>query len=469
MSGLCQAIQLRKAGYESITILERSDDVGGTWLANSYPNCGCDVPSFLYSYSFAPNPNWSQKYARQPEILQYFRDCAERFDIRRHIRFQASVTAACWNQSSRCWMVELAHGETLEADFLISAVGQLSQPQIPAFTGVTSFRGESWHSAEWNHDFSLEGKRLAVIGNGASTIQFLPTLVQKAKHVYLFQRSPSWIHPLDNYRYSSWASWMFRNVPLAAKLHRLWIFLMCEWTIIAFREGDISNRIYRWWLERKMKKLLPASLHSKLIPTYAPGCKRILLSSDFLQTVQRPNVTLVTDPIASLSETGICAGEQSYEVDAIVYGTGFEATSLLQTISITGRDGLKLQDAWHAHPKTLWGITAPGFPNLFLLYGPNTNLGHNSIIYMVEHQVSYVTQCLREMAAQNACMIEPDAKAVEKYGQLIQSRLGETVWAQGCSNWYRKADGTIPNNWYTAAFRYGQMIRNPDFQSLEMS
>lgn len=468
MSGLCQAIKLRQAGYESITIVERSSDVGGTWLENSYPNCGCDVPSFLYSYSFAPNPNWTQKYARQPEILQYFRHCADRFDVRRHILFETTVKSARWDGATRNWLVELDDGRMLVAEVLISAVGQLNKPQIPIFPGSETFRGVSWHSARWNHLYPIDGKRLVIIGNGASTIQFLPVLAQKAAHVTLFQRSPSWIHPLNNHRYGDWARSMFRNVPLAAKLYRLWIFLMCEWTIIAFREGDVPNRVYRWWLERKMKSILSAALHPKLVPTYAPGCKRILLSSDFLQAIQRPNVTVVTEPIESLHSGGVRTADGAYDADAIIYGTGFEATELLSTIDINGRNGVSLQDAWRNHPKTLWGITTPEFPNLFLLYGPNTNLGHNSIIYMIERQVSYIMQCIKEMARRNVSEIHLKPSAANKCVEFIQSKLRNTVWASGCSNWYRKPDGTIPNNWYTAAFRYGQIIRKPDFDSFEM-
>lgn len=466
MSGLGMAIRLRQAGYRNITLLEKSQDVGGTWLENSYPNCGCDVPSFLYSFSFAPKPDWTEKYARQPEILQYFRECADRFRIREFIRFGTTVTGAAWNEESAVWQVTTAEGITLEAEFLVSAVGQLNRPRYPDIPGRDEFQGAQWHSARWNHSAELKDRRVAVIGNGASSIQFVPSVAQQASHLWLFQRSPSWIHPLHNYRYPRWAHWCFRKLPLAARLHRLWIFLMCEWRIIAFREGSLASRIYRNWLAHKMRKVLPPAMHSTLIPEYEPGCKRILLSSDYLQTVQRPNVTVVTAPIERLTRDTIVTSADSVAVDAVIYATGFEATELLQPLRILGQNGLALHDAWKDHPQALCGIMTPGFPNLFLLYGPNTNLGHNSIIYMVEHQVSYILKCLKRMRRQGSVTIEPRPEATQQYDAEVQRRLQDTVWAGACSSWYKKPDGSIPNNWHSSAAAYARMLRRPDYAAL---
>jgi cation diffusion facilitator CzcD-associated flavoprotein CzcO len=467
MSGLCLAIQLRQAGYRNITLLEKSNDVGGTWLDNTYPNCGCDVPSFLYSFSFAPNYEWSQKYARQPEILQYFRDCADKYQIRPLIRFSTCVEQATWDDACHKWRVATTTGEVLEADFLATAVGQLNRPRIPEFPGADLFQGAAWHSARWNHDVDLKGKRVAVIGNGASSIQFVPVLAEQVDQLYVFQRSASWIHPLHNYHYPRWMQWCFRNLPLAAKLHRAKIFFDCEWRIIAFREHSLANRIYTWWLRRTMRKQLPEDLHDKLIPDYAPGCKRILLSSDYLQTMQRANVTLVADAVTALNANGVVTGEQSWPVDAIIYGTGFEAADLLQPIQFFGRGGVSLHDTWRDHPQTLYGIMAPQFPNLFLLYGPNTNLGHNSIIYMVEHQVQYILNCLRQLRAQQKTMIEARPEAVTKYDAAVQQKLQDTVWAGGCSSWYKKPDGSIPNNWYGAACSYGRLLKHPAAETVK--
>ena len=255
MSGLCLAIRLRREGIGSITLLEKSDEVGGTWLDNSYPNSGCDVPSFLYSFSFAPKPDWTMKYARQPEILDYFRDCADRFDVRKLVKFNTTVKSARYDEDSATWTITTNTGETLTADIFVSAVGQLNRPRIPDIEGLDQFEGTAWHSARWNHDFDLKDKTVAVIGNGASAIQFVPKLAKEVKRLHLFQRTPSWIHPLHNYRYPNWAKACFRKFPFTGKLHRLYIYLMCEWRIIAFREDSLANRIYRWWLTRKMKQI----------------------------------------------------------------------------------------------------------------------------------------------------------------------------------------------------------------------
>ncbi|MCA9064679.1 MAG: NAD(P)/FAD-dependent oxidoreductase [Planctomycetaceae bacterium] len=465
MSGLCLAIRLRQSGIDDIVIIEKSDEVGGTWLENDYPNSGCDVPSMLYSFSFAPYYDWTWKYARQPEILQYFRDVADRFDVRQHICFGQCVTDARYDESAKHWHVTLDDGSERTTDYFVSAVGQLNRPRIPKIDGAESFEGKTWHSARWDFQSDLTGKNVAIIGNGASTIQFIPGTAEKAGRLYLFQRSASWIHPLHNYRYPGWAKWCFHHLPLAAKLHRLWIFLMCEWRIIAFRENSLANRIYRWWLTRKMKSLIRPEMQDQLIPKYAPGCKRILLSADYLQTVQRPNVTLVTDDVTRFEPNALCAGDQAYPVDVVIYGTGFEATGLLQPMTISGRGGVRLQDAWSGHPQTLYGLATPGFPNFFMLYGPNTNLGHNSIIYMVEAQVNYILQCINEAEKRGTPELEVREDAVRAYDSEVQRSLGTTVWAGDCTSWYKTADGTIPNNWFASAYAYHKRTRTADFSA----
>ncbi|MBL8815820.1 MAG: NAD(P)/FAD-dependent oxidoreductase [Planctomyces sp.] len=465
MSGMCMAIKLKEAGTESIAILEKSDDVGGTWLDNAYPNSGCDVPSFLYSYSFAPRLNWSQKYARQPEILQYFRDVADQFDIRKLICFRQTVTEARFDESTRLWKVRTREGQEWTARFLVSAVGQLNRPQIPGIPNAGKFRGVAWHSARWNKNVDLTGKRVAIIGNGASTIQFIPEVASKAARLTLFQRTPSWIHPLYNYHYPRWATWMFENLPLAAALHRLWIFLACEWRIIAFRRGSLANRIYRWWLIRQMKARLPDELHETMIPKYEPGCKRILLSSDYLETVQQRHVEVVSEPEIEFCETGIKTKDRQIDLDVVIYGTGFQATDFLQSIQVTGLRGVSLAEAWKQRPQTLLGMMTPDFPNLFLLYGPNTNLGHNSIIYMVEGQVNYLIQCFRYMQKNGHGEVEVRTDAVRRYDEELQKALGESVWAGDCGSWYKKADGIIPNNWFGPAFSYRRRLKHPDFGS----
>jgi cation diffusion facilitator CzcD-associated flavoprotein CzcO len=469
MSGLCLAIRLRQAGFQNITLLEQSDEVGGTWYKNTYPNAGCDVPSFLYCYSFAPNYDWSMKYARQPEILEYFRHCADRFNVREKIRFNTTVLSADFDEASGSWSVHTDDGETIVADVLVSAVGQLNRPSLPNLRGLDEFRGQHWHSARWNHDFDVRDKTVAVIGNGASAVQFVPEIAKTAKQVILLQRSPNWIETQNNYRYPAWAKWAFRRIPFCASLHRLWIFLMCEWRIIAFREGGKINREYARLLRRKMKELIPPHQWPALIPEYAPGCKRILLSNDFLPTLAREHVQVIREPLERFDAAGIVTSASRHDVDAVIFATGFKANEFLQPMEIRGRDGQTLNAAWQGRPKAHLGMTMPGFPNLFLLYGPNTNLGHNSIIYMVENQVNYIVRCLKHLERSAASLMEISPAAMQRYDTEVQTRLQSTVWAGDCTNWYKSKDGTIPNNWWGSAMAFAKRAGRPDFSDFRFA
>ncbi len=463
MSGLCLAIQLKRAGIESFTVLEKSNHVGGTWFENSYPNSGCDVPSYLYSFSFAPKHDWSQKYARQPEILQYFRDCADKFGINQHIRFGTAVDHARFDEERSIWKVSTSDGETLEAEFFVSAVGQLNRPKIPDIPGLKEFQGTVWHSARWNQDYDLKGKRVAVVGNGASAVQFVPTVAAQAAQTFVYQRSPSWMQRFNNYRYSEFSKRLFSAMPWTAKLHRMWLFGMCEWRIRAIVDPWIANPIYHMWIHRRMGRRVSKELRPHLVPKYTPGCKRILLSNDFLEAFKKPNMKLVTEPIVSFSEDAIETAAGLTPVDAVIFATGFESLDFLQPMEILGRGGLPLDAAWKERPKTLLGMVAAGFPNMFMLYGPNTNLGHNSIIYMVECQVSYILKCIQYMQANGLGEIEVRPEAVANFDRRVQRKLRRTVWAGDCTSWYKKADGSITNNWYGAALEYRWAARKPKF------
>lgn len=463
MSGLCLAIQLKRAGIASFTIIEKSDRVGGTWFENSYPNSGCDVPSYLYSFSFAPKYDWTMKYARQPEILQYFQNCADRFGISEHIRFGTSVESARFDEESSLWHVTTSDGAIHQAEFFVSAVGQLNRPKVPDFPGLESFQGAKWHSARWNHAYDLRGKRVAVIGNGASAVQFVPTVAKQAERTFVYQRSPSWIQRFNNYRYSEFSKKLFQALPWTAKLHRMWIFAMCEWRIRAIVDPWVANPIYHAWIKWRMGRRIRKEMRPKLIPNYTPGCKRILLSNDFLETLQRDDVELISDPIERFNEHAIETPAGSTTVDAVIFATGFESLDFLQPMEIIGRGGEPLDAAWKERPKTLLGMVTPGFPNMFLLYGPNTNLGHNSIIYMVESQVQYILQCMRHMQSNGMGEIEVTPEAVAKFDLRVQKKLRGTVWAGNCTSWYKKADGSITNNWYGAALEYRWATRKPNF------
>lgn len=463
MSGLCLAIQLKRSGIESFQIFEKSSDVGGTWLENHYPNSGCDIPSHLYSFSFDRRHDWSQKYARQPEILKYFQTCADKFGIRPFIQFETSIEEAVFDEADKIWRVTTSDGNTHEADIFVSAVGQLNRPKIPDVEGIDQFQGATWHSARWNNEFDPTGKDVAVIGNGASAIQFLPGLAEQAKSVTLFQRSPNWIHPLNNYRYPGWAKFAFRWIPLAERLHRGWIFLVSEARFVAFANGEnFANKEYRRWLTRRMKKAANPEIVANVIPDYPPGCKRILLSSDYLETLNRENLRLVSQPLEKFTSDGVVVGEETLPVDAAIFATGFETTGFLQPMRIVGRNGVTLDEAFQPRPKTLLGVMTSGFPNLFMLYGPNTNLGHNSIIYMVECQVNYLLNCIKARKQRGAQMIEPKTEAVEMYDNQLQEKLNATIWAGDCSSWYKNAQGSIVNNWWGTASAFRRQTRRLD-------
>ncbi|MBL8812737.1 MAG: NAD(P)/FAD-dependent oxidoreductase [Planctomycetaceae bacterium] len=461
MSGICMAAMLLKRGERSFAILERSQEVGGTWLENHYPNSGCDVPSYLYSFSFAPKHDWSQKYARQPEILQYFRDVSDQLGIRPFISFGQTVTEARFSNQTKLWTVTTSSGQTWQCRFLVSAVGQLSTPATPRFEGAELYQGKAWHSARWPGDADVTGKTVAVVGNGASTIQFLPEVVRKAKHVTLYQRHPSWIHPLKNPRYSDRWHRMMKRFPVLQSLYRGYIYMDCEYRIIALWDTYIAHTIYRWWLDRNMRSKIRKDLQPVLVPNYPPGCKRILLSSDFLETVQQPNVTIETASIERLTQNGLVTKNGETQVDCIIYGTGFETHPLVSTLNIINGDGVSLRDAWSQFPSTYYGLATPNFPNLFFLYGPNTNLGHNSIIYMVETQVQHVLNLLQESASKGTQTVEVRKDAVEQFVALSQRKLKKSAWGAGCSSWYKSADGTIPNNWYTSTLWYRWCLRKP--------
>jgi cation diffusion facilitator CzcD-associated flavoprotein CzcO len=463
MSGLCLAIQLKRAAIRTFQVFEKSSDVGGTWLDNHYPNSGCDIPSHLYSFSFDRRHDWSQKYARQPEILRYFQSCADKFEVRPFIQFETGIEDAVFDESAKVWRVTTSDGQSHEADVFISAVGQLNRPKIPHIDGADEFQGTTWHSARWRKEIDLTGKDVAVIGNGASAIQFLPGLSQQAKSVTLFQRSPNWIHPLNNYRYPAWAKWAFRWLPFAQRLHRGWIFLLSEARFVAFGHGEnFANREYRRWLTRLMKKKAHEEIQSDVIPDYPPGCKRILLSSDYLETLNRDNVRLISAPLEKFDATGVVTEAESIPVDAAIFATGFETTGFLQPMRIVGRDGVTLEEAYQPRPKTLLGMMTAGFPNLFMLYGPNTNLGHNSIIFMVECQVNYLLKCLNAQATRKAQLIEPKPEAVEEYDRRLQEKLDATIWAGDCASWYKNAQGSIVNNWWGTATAFWRQTRKID-------
>ena len=469
MSGLCMAIRLKSEGFDSFVIFEKSASVGGTWAENTYPNAGCDIPSFLYSYSFVPKFDWTQKFARQPEILQYFRDCSQKFEIDSHIRFQTEIESASYDESTAKWSLKAGDGSFEEFDFFISAVGQLNRPAIPEFEGADQFQGTTFHSAQWDHTFDPMGKKVAVVGTGASAIQFLPELAEKASRLTIFQRSPNWVTRLKNFRYSKFSKATFRAIPLVARLHRFSHYAYNEGRFSVFKHGSLSSWAATSWMKLRIKLSLKEPLRSEVTPDYPLGCKRILMANDFYDTLERENVDLVTDPIRCLTEKGIATDDCNWDADAVIYATGFQTSNFLAPMEIIGRCDQSLAKVWAEKPGAYLGMMIQGFPNFFVLYGPNTNLGHNSIIYMVECQVNYIIKCMKLLSNAGAQAVEVTSKAAVEFQEMVQRRQEGTVYSSPkCTSWYKRQDGTILNNWCGGTLEYGRRTRRPNAKHLHL-
>ena len=455
-AGIGMAIRLQQAGFSDITILEKASELGGVWRDNSYPGAACDVPSHLYSFSFEPNPRWSHVFAPQAEILEYLIHCADKYDIRRLIRFEVEVTNARYEESANRWQVSLKDGNTLTCRYLITATGQLSRPALPNIPGLDNFKGDCFHSAHWNHDVDLSGKTVAVIGTGASAVQFVPEVAKQAKQVSVFQRSPNYIMERKDRPYSPFELRMMERFPWLTKLYRLQIYLNFESRSLAFsRFGWLMTPMVKWPFLRLLKKQVKnPQKRDKLVPDYPVGCKRILLTNNYLESLERENVELVTNPISRITDTGVeTEAGKSYPADVMVYGTGFAATEFLAPMQIIGKQGVDLNDAWKQGAEAYLGITVPQFPNFFMLYGPNTNLGHNSIIYMLESQIAHVMRCVTFMRKQQVEHMDVDGGQFRGFNQRVQQLLRLTVW-NGCKSWYIDANGHNSVNWPGSTLRY---------------
>ena len=464
VAGLCTAIQLKKMGVSDITIFEKSGAVGGTWRDNVYPGSGCDVPSHLYSFSFEPNWDWSRKFGLQHEIEEYLNHCADKYDVRRHIRFNTEVTDARFDEATGLWHVCTADGEERTANVLVSGVGQLNRPAYPNIPGLDDFKGIKFHSARWDHTQDLAGKRIAVIGNGASAIQFVPEIAPKVKQIHIFQRSANWIVPKPDRLYSSTEHKIYRLFPWLVRLHRYWLYLMHERNFLAFIKdhwfGNLFKKAFHQALDEHIQD---PKLKEVLTPDYPVGCKRILLTNDWLPTMARDNVEVVTAPIERVTVTGVVAADGAErEVDAIIYATGFEATDFLSPINIEGRDGRTLNQAWKDGAEAHRGIALSGFPNFFMLYGPNTNLGHNSIIFMIECQVNYIKGCITRLKEHGLAYMDVKKDAMTAFNAQLQQDIAKSVWATSCTSWYKTGAGKVTNNWSSFTLKYWWQTRAPN-------
>lgn len=466
-AGIAMGRQLDRAGMSDFVILERAGGPGGVWRANRYPGAACDVPSHLYSFSFFPNPDWSRKFSPQAEILAYLDRAAGAFDLRRRMQFGCTVTGLAFDEGEGRWRVTLEDGRTLSARTVISAVGQLSEPVMPDIPGLETFEGQVIHSAEWPQGLDVTGQNVAVIGAAASAVQLLPEMARHAAHLTVFQRTPNWIIDKPDRAFTALEKAAFRHVPGWRWLYRTASFLIHETRFSAFLSGTPANAFTRWRMLQRLKREVPdPDLRAKLTPDFAPGCKRILLTSDFYETLQRPDVTLDDSGVTRAGPREIINGKgDRVAADTLVFATGFKATQFLPTITVTGRDGRNLHEVWGESPRAYRGVAVHGFPNLFILYGPNTNLGHNSIIFMLERQSEYAARQVRRLISENLRTLEVTAEAQAHFNTRMQAKLARTVWAEDCPSWYKTRDGVITNNWSGLASGFALALAGGDAQA----
>ncbi|TBW55705.1 NAD(P)/FAD-dependent oxidoreductase [Marinobacter halodurans] len=468
--GLGMAIQLRKAGIDNFTLLEKASSVGGTWRDNTYPGAACDVQSHLYSFSFEPKSDWSRKFGLQPEIRAYLEHCAGKYGLRDHIRFNTEVTAARFDRTSGTWSVTTAQGESIEARVLITACGQLNQPAIPNIPGIDAFQGTAFHSARWDHGYDLTGKPVAVIGTGASAIQFVPQIVPRVSSLKLFQRSGAWVLPKPDRPFTGLEQWLFGTFPLVDRAYRNLIYWRNESRAIGFIRFGFLLNAFKWLARREVRRhVRDPRKREKLIPDYPIGCKRILISNDWYPAVDQDHLELITEAIDHIQPDAVATVDGTrHPVDAIIFGTGFKATDFLTPMTITGLEGLDLNDAWRDGAEAYKGISVAGFPNLFMLYGPNTNLAHSSIVFMLESQIRYVMQCVRMLEDPGLHFMDVKPQRQREYSDGLQRALKHSVWEAGCDSWYKTASGRNTNNWPGFTFSYRLMTSKLDLQDYEL-
>jgi len=463
-AGMGMGIRLLQSGVEDFVIMERDSDVGGTWSANTYPGCQCDIPSHLYSFSFAPNPDWTRTYPKQPELRAYLRKVAEDFGVRPHIRLGCEVTAADWDEGAGLWRLQTTKGE-LTADVLIGAPGPLSEPSIPEIDGLDSFAGPVFHTARWNHDEDLTGKRVAVIGTGASAIQAVPELQQIAEHVTVVQRTPPWVVPHSDRPITDVERRVYERVPLVQKIARSGVYWGRELLVPALAYKPQLMKVIERVARRHIAKQVPdIALRARVTPDYTIGCKRILPSNKWYPALGQPNVDLVTAGVTEVRPDGLVDSDGAFHAaDALVFATGFKVTDVPIAHVISGTDGRTMAEGWDGSMQAYLGTAVAGFPNLFFLVGPNTGLGHNSMVFMIEAQITYVLDALRTMRARNVGRVEVRPEAQQAYNDAIQRKLEGTVWnTGGCASWYLDENGRNTTLWPDFTWRFWKRTREFD-------
>ncbi|MEM9738545.1 MAG: NAD(P)/FAD-dependent oxidoreductase [Pseudomonadota bacterium] len=459
-SGLGMAIALHKNAKQTFKVIEKGNGVGGTWRDNTYPGCACDVPSRLYSFSFAPNPNWSRVFAPQAEIRAYLEDCARKFGVLPHIQFNTEVREARYDERGLVWHVTMTSGEVLTARVVVSGQGALHIPKVPSFPGLERFEGDQFHSAQWPETTDLKGRKVAVIGTGASAIQIVPHIVDDVAGMVVFQRNAAWIQPKPNWKIGRLTKWWLNWVPFAGMLNRSLLYWLLEMRLpplIKNSGNSFSERMSRKHLERQVEA--PA-LREKLTPTERFGCKRVLLSNDFYPAVARSHVTVETNPIQAVGKNTLETKTGRHEVDTIIWCTGFAVTDVtVNPLRIVGRKGRVMKEEMSATAKAYLGISVEGYPNFFMLMGPHTGLGHNSMIYMIESQIAHVMAALEAMGKHRAKSIEVRPEAQERFEDEIDQKMEGTVWKSGCDSWYADKSGRISTIWPDHTYTYRARTR----------
>ncbi|KAH8552901.1 putative flavin-binding monooxygenase-like protein [Umbelopsis sp. PMI_123] len=483
-SGICAAVQLKEKLGIKATIIEMEDDIGGTWNVNKYPGCACDVPSHLYSLSFSPNPNWSQNFSSQPEIFAYLQSVGRKYDIYSQTRFKTRAVNATWLDDAQQWKVEVreikswdAQGnfeegpsEYLYFDIVFGAIGPFGVPHFPEL--YESFKGKIVHTAKWN--MSLEeftGKRVAVVGSGSSGIQVIPKIAPYAKTLISYQRTPAWVMPRQQFRYPQWLKKLFAWFPIIMWMHRCQIFLQNELRIVGFVYynvvGPIFQRFMQWQMGALLKKRGRKDLISKVVPNYPPGCKRITISENYLETLSQDNVHVIRENIVEVDGNKLTTSTgETHEVDIVVLATGYKVQEFLGPFDAYGRNSTSLKSLWRGEfPDTFHGISAAGFPNMFFLLGPNTGLGHNSVVTMIEIQTQYAVQCIEYMMKKNIASLEVKKDVQEKWVKHLQKDLKQTVWAGRCDSWYMNAAGHVTALWSGSVTSYWLNTRKPNISA----
>ncbi len=469
-SGLGMAIALKREGKRSFAVLEKGDSVGGTWRDNTYPGCACDVPSHLYCYSFAPNHDWSRVFAPQPEIRSYLERCAMRFGVMDHIHFGHEARRAEYDDTNKIWRMELATGEILTTSVVVSGQGALHIPSYPEIDGMETFSGDTFHSAKWPKHVDLKGRKVAVIGTGASAIQIVPSIADDVSDLVVFQRTPAWIQQKPDWKLGAFARGWLRYVPFAQRLTRSAIYWLLESRLPAMLKNkapSFNEKLARRHLRRQVKS---KALRDKLTPKYEFGCKRVLLSNDFYPALCKDHVELETDGITAIESNGIRTPNGFHEVDAIIYATGFAVTDpAANPFDIIGKQNRDMKAELSETAKAYLGISFEGFPNFFALMGPHTGLGHNSMIYMIECQIQHIMSALKSMDKNRADAIEVTVEAQDRFEAEMDAKMEGTVWLTGCSSWYADAKGRIATIWPDYTFNYKKRTKSVSLKDYAFS